>query len=56
LMGVIQQYTEGFGFMGLSEFGVHKKMIKKIVSRTDNKNNPVTLSSEEMNNALIKAM
>lgn len=56
LMGVIQQYTEGFGLMGLSEFGVRKKMIKKIVSRTNNKNNPVALSSEEMNNALIKAM
>ena len=56
LMGVIQQYTEGFGLAGLSEYGFQKKEIKKIVSKTDNKYNPVPLNEEELSDALKQAI
>ena len=56
LMGVIQQYTEGFGLMRLSEYGFKKKEIGKIVTKTDNKYNPVHLNEEELSDALIKAI
>ena len=52
LLGVIDQWIEGFGIRGLGEFGVSQDDFDKIADKTGNKNNPVALTKGQMIEAL----
>ena len=56
LLGIIQQWTEGFGIKGLSEFGVEENDFEKIIAKTSNKNNPIELNHDELYEALKRAL
>ncbi len=52
LIELIEEWTERFGMQKLSDFGIAKKDVPKIVKATSNKNNPVPLTKEEMKEIL----
>ena len=56
LLGIIQQWTEGFEIKGLSEFDVEENDFEKIIAKTSNKNNPIELNHDELYEALKKAL
>lgn len=56
LLGIIQQWTEGFGIKGLFEFGVDENEFEKIIAKTSNKNNPIELNHDELYEALKRAL
>ena len=56
LLGIIQQWTEGFEIKGLSEFDVEENDFEKIIAKTSNKNNPIELNHVELYEALKKAL
>ena len=56
LLGIIQQWTEGFEIKGLSEFGVEENDFEKIIAKTSNKNNPIELNHDELYEALKRAL
>jgi alcohol dehydrogenase class IV len=56
LLGIIEQWTEGFGIRGLATFNIGEGDFSKIISKTGNKNNPVGLSEDEMFEVLKVAL
>lgn len=56
LLNTIDEFTSGMKIPRLSEGGVSSADFKRIVAATDNKNNPVKLSQEEMTEVLTLAI
>ena len=56
LLGVIQQYSEGFNIQGFAGFGMKEDDFEKIISATGNKNNPVALDENDMKACLSHAL
>ena len=56
LLGLINQWTEGFGILGLAKYGVKEKHFKKIIAKTGNKYNPVELDESELIKSLRRAL
>lgn len=56
LLGLLSQWTKGFGIRGLAEYGVKKSDFDKIISKTGNKNNPVELDNDELFESLRLAL
>lgn len=55
LLATMSEWTISLNIPNLSTYGVYSSDFEKIVSATDNKNNPVALSKEEMMVVLEKA-
>lgn len=56
LLGLINQWTEGFGILGLAKFGVKEKHFTKIITKTGNKYNPIELDESELAESLRRAL
>ena len=56
LLGLISQWTEGFGIVGLAKYGVEEKDFSKIIAKTGNKYNPVELNEIELAESLQRAL
>ena len=56
LLDLIGQWTLEFGIGGLTEFGIKESDFSKIITKTSNKYNPVELETEELKEALNRAV
>jgi alcohol dehydrogenase class IV len=56
LMQVIEKYTEQFELKKLGDYGIKKSDFSRIIKETGNKYNPISLNSEEMEEALSMAL
>lgn len=56
LTDTLRQLVEGLNLPRLSDYGIGKRDIPQIVTGTENKNNPVSLSFEELGDVLEKRL
>ncbi|MCU0429001.1 MAG: iron-containing alcohol dehydrogenase [Cytophagaceae bacterium] len=56
LLDIIHTYTEEFSIPRLSEYGVKKEDAPRIISATENKNNPYSLQQEELLQAFEESL
>lgn len=56
LLEQIEKWTEDFELRKISEFGIQETDFSRIVSKTDNKYNPIDLEKEELEESLRRAI
>ncbi len=52
LLDIIDQWTDEFAISRLSQYGVSRADFARIVAQTSNKNNPISLSADDLTEAL----
>ncbi len=56
LVNILEEWTEKLKIPRLREYGIQEKHLPKILDKTRNRNNPIELTREEINNLVVSCL